>query len=139
MAFHNTHLVLTCLNDVWLAHHAISHMTCIITSLAIMRCMIYDCIFTACDAPINILQGISQVVTLPQEYPDKNTFLGPVSQKVKINCKFDYYGNLPLNSIVRSILTVWETGPWISFWPKCLLLMPPLLLNGKELELYIPT
>ena len=35
---------------------------------------------------------------------------GPVSQKIKINLKFDFYGILPLKSMVRSILSLCETA-----------------------------
>ncbi len=37
---------------------------------------------------------------------------GIVSQKVKINLKFDFYGVQSLKSIVRSILTICEMHPW---------------------------
>ena len=37
---------------------------------------------------------------------------GPVSRRVKINLKFDFYEILPSKSIVRLILTLCETGPW---------------------------
>ena len=37
--------------------------------------------------------------------------LGPISQKVKINLKFDFCGILRLKSIVRLIWSLCETGP----------------------------
>ncbi len=37
--------------------------------------------------------------------------LGPVSQRVTTNLHFDFYGILPLKSIVRSILTLVKQGP----------------------------
>ncbi len=63
-----------------------------------------------------VMTNVRQLVrkSCHRDYNDNMIYLCPVSQKVKINLKFDFYGILPLKSIVRSILSLHEMGPWFT-------------------------